>query len=57
MTAAIVCSDLSFGWPDGTPVLSGLTASFGPGRTGLIGVNGSGNPTREISDMGCWQSG
>jgi ATPase subunit of ABC transporter with duplicated ATPase domains len=45
MTAAIVCSDLSFSWPDGTPVLSGLTASFGPGRTGLIGVNGSGKST------------
>ena len=43
--AAIVCSDLSFSWPDGTPVLSGLTASFGPGRTGLIGVNGSGKST------------
>ncbi len=45
MTAAIVCSDLSFDWPDGSPVLSGLTASFGPGRTGLIGVNGSGKST------------
>jgi len=45
MTAAIVCSDLSFGWPDGAPVLSGLTVSFGPGRTGLIGVNGSGKST------------
>jgi ATPase subunit of ABC transporter with duplicated ATPase domains len=45
MPAAIVCSDLSFSWPDGTPVLSGLTASFGPGRTGLIGVNGSGKST------------
>ena len=45
MTAAIVCSDLSFSWPDGTPVLSGLTASFGPGRIGLIGVNGSGKST------------
>jgi ATPase subunit of ABC transporter with duplicated ATPase domains len=42
MTAAIVCSDLSFSWPDGASVLSGLTVSFGPGRTGLIGVNGSG---------------
>jgi predicted ATPase len=40
MTAAVVCSELSFSWPDGVPVLSGLTASFGPGRTGLIGVNG-----------------
>jgi ATPase subunit of ABC transporter with duplicated ATPase domains len=45
MTAAIVCSDLSFSWPDGASVLSGLTASFGAGRTGLIGVNGSGKST------------
>ena len=45
MTAAIVCSDLSFSWPDGAPVLSELTVSFGPGRTGLIGVNGSGKST------------
>jgi ATPase subunit of ABC transporter with duplicated ATPase domains len=45
MTAAVLCSDLSFSWPDGTPVLSGLTVSFGPGRTGLIGVNGSGKST------------
>ncbi len=42
MTAAIICSDLTFTWPDGALVLSGLTVSFGPGRTGLIGVNGSG---------------
>jgi ATPase subunit of ABC transporter with duplicated ATPase domains len=45
MTSAIVCSDLHFSWPDGAPVLSGLTVSFGPGRTGLIGVNGSGKST------------
>jgi ATPase subunit of ABC transporter with duplicated ATPase domains len=45
MSAAIACSGLSFSWPDGAPVLSGLTASFGPGRTGLIGVNGSGKST------------
>ena len=52
MIAAIVCSDLSFSWPDGVPVLSGLTVSFGPGRTGLIGVNGSGKSTllRLIAD-------
>ena len=42
---AIVCSDLTFAWPDGAPVLSGLTVSFGSGRTGLIGVNGSGKST------------
>jgi ATPase subunit of ABC transporter with duplicated ATPase domains len=45
MSAAITCSDLSFSWPDGAPVLDGLTVSFGPGRTGLIGVNGSGKST------------
>jgi ATPase subunit of ABC transporter with duplicated ATPase domains len=45
MTAAIVCSDLSFSWPDGASVLCGLNATFGPGRTGLIGVNGSGKST------------
>ena len=45
MTSAIICSDLTFAWPDGVPVLSGLTVSFGPGRTGLIGVNGSAKST------------
>ncbi|MBV9205769.1 MAG: ABC-F family ATP-binding cassette domain-containing protein [Actinobacteria bacterium] len=45
MTAAIVCSDLSFRWPDGAPVLSALNLAIGPGRTGLIGVNGSGKST------------
>jgi ATPase subunit of ABC transporter with duplicated ATPase domains len=45
MTAAIVCSDLNFSWPDGTCVLSGVTLSIGVGRTGLIGVNGSGKST------------
>jgi ATPase subunit of ABC transporter with duplicated ATPase domains len=50
MTAAILCSDLSFSWPDGAPVFSGLSLSIGSaakhgGRTGLIGVNGSGKST------------
>jgi ATPase subunit of ABC transporter with duplicated ATPase domains len=47
MAAAILCSDLSFSWPDGTPVFSGsgLNLSIGAGRTGLIGVNGSGKST------------
>ncbi|TDB84533.1 ABC-F family ATP-binding cassette domain-containing protein [Actinomadura sp. KC216] len=45
MSFAIVCSDLSFAWPDGTPVLDGLDIAFGTGRTGLIGVNGSGKST------------
>jgi len=42
---AVVLSDLTFSWPDGTPVLSGLTATFATGRTGLIGLNGTGKST------------
>jgi adhesin HecA-like repeat protein len=42
---AIVCSGLSFSWPDGTPVLRDLDVAFGAGRTGLIGLNGSGKST------------
>ncbi|TDD32385.1 ABC-F family ATP-binding cassette domain-containing protein [Actinomadura sp. KC06] len=45
MSFAIVCSDLSFAWADGTTVLDGLDVTFGTGRTGLIGVNGSGKST------------
>ncbi|WP_395110306.1 ABC-F family ATP-binding cassette domain-containing protein [Actinomadura sp. SCN-SB] len=42
---SIVCSAVSFAWPDGTVVLDGLDAAFGQGRTGLIGLNGSGKST------------
>lgn len=42
---AVVLSDLFHSWPDGAPVLSGLTAAFGVGRTGLIGANGTGKST------------
>jgi ATPase subunit of ABC transporter with duplicated ATPase domains len=45
MTTAIVCSDLSFSWPDGACVLADLTLSIGAGRTGLIGANGAGKST------------
>jgi len=45
MPSAISLTGLSFSWPDGTVVLSGLTAAFSPGRTGLIGVNGCGKST------------
>ncbi|MER5871665.1 ABC-F family ATP-binding cassette domain-containing protein [Streptomyces sp. NPDC002044] len=41
----ITCSDLSFAWPDGTPVFDGLQLAVGPGRTGLIGLNGCGKST------------
>jgi ATPase subunit of ABC transporter with duplicated ATPase domains len=42
---SIVCTDLSFEWPDGTPVFDGLNATFSTGRTGLIGPNGAGKST------------
>ncbi|MGK5553828.1 ABC-F family ATP-binding cassette domain-containing protein [Actinomadura kijaniata] len=45
MSFAVVCSDLTFGWPDGTLVLEGLNAAFGAGRTGLVGANGAGKST------------
>jgi len=45
MAAAIVCSDLSFAWPNRIPVFSGLTLASEPGRTALIAVSGSGKST------------
>jgi len=44
-TPAVICSGLSFAWPDGTPVFTNLSLTIGPGRTGLIGLNGSGKST------------
>ncbi|GAB3209664.1 ATP-binding cassette domain-containing protein [Marinactinospora endophytica] len=41
----VSCSDLSFQWSDGTPVLDGLSLTVGRGRTGLIGANGTGKST------------
>jgi ATPase subunit of ABC transporter with duplicated ATPase domains len=43
--ARIVCSHLSFHWPDDTPVLDGLSFTAGPGRTGLVAPNGAGKST------------
>ena len=45
MKSAISLHNLTFHWPDGTPALSGLTGSFTPGRTGLVGRNGTGKST------------
>src|SRR5215813_5878794 len=42
---AIICSGLTFAWPDGTPLFTDLSLVVGPGRTGLIGLNGSGKST------------
>ncbi len=38
-------SDLTFSWPDGTPVFEGLDAVLGPGHLGLVGGNGAGKST------------
>jgi ATPase subunit of ABC transporter with duplicated ATPase domains len=43
--ASLVCTRLTFAWPDGTGVFDDLTWSVGPGRTGLIGLNGAGKST------------
>src|SRR5215210_2591122 len=43
--SAITLRDLTFEWPDGTVVLSGVNGVFNPGRTGLVGRNGAGKST------------
>ncbi|WP_020120277.1 ribosomal protection-like ABC-F family protein [Streptomyces canus] len=43
--AAIVCSNLSFAWPDDTPVFQDLSFTVTTGRTGLVAPNGSGKST------------
>ncbi|HEX2314233.1 MAG TPA: ABC-F family ATP-binding cassette domain-containing protein [Thermomonospora sp.] len=45
MSPAVVLSGVTFAWPDGTPVLTGLDGTFGACRTGLIGLNGAGKST------------
>ncbi|MEU6430902.1 ABC-F family ATP-binding cassette domain-containing protein [Microbispora sp. NPDC046973] len=43
--AFIICSGLSFSWPDDTPVFSDLSFTVGGGRTGLVAPNGAGKST------------
>ncbi|MEU7751855.1 ribosomal protection-like ABC-F family protein [Micromonospora sp. NPDC049171] len=43
--AYIVCSNLSFSWPDDTPVFSELSCTVPGGRTGLVAPNGAGKST------------
>jgi ATPase subunit of ABC transporter with duplicated ATPase domains len=43
--SVITLRDLTFEWPHGTVVLSGVNGVFNPGRTGLVGRNGAGKST------------
>ncbi|MFD8571845.1 ribosomal protection-like ABC-F family protein [Streptomyces sp. NPDC059639] len=43
--ASIICSNLSFAWPDDTPVFQDLSFTVAAGRTGLVAPNGSGKST------------
>ncbi|RLV04489.1 ABC transporter [Streptomyces griseocarneus] len=42
---SVVCSNLSFAWPDETPVFQDLSFTVGSGRTGLVAPNGTGKST------------
>jgi ATPase subunit of ABC transporter with duplicated ATPase domains len=43
--SSIVCSNLSFSWPDDTPQFTDLSFTVGDGRTGLVAPNGAGKST------------
>ena len=45
LTPSVICSQLAFGWPDGTQLFDRLNWTAGHGRTGLIGLNGAGKST------------
>ncbi|MFB9908424.1 ribosomal protection-like ABC-F family protein [Allokutzneria oryzae] len=42
---SLSCTNLSFSWPDDTPVFDGVTLAVGQGRTGLVAPNGAGKST------------
>src|SRR3954447_10877599 len=42
---SVVCSHLSFHWPDDTPLFDDLSFAVPRGRTGLVAANGAGKST------------
>ena len=44
-SSTILLTDVGLVWPDGSTALTGISAAFGRGRTGLVGANGSGKST------------
>lgn len=42
---SVLVDDLTFAWPDHTPVFDRFSLHLGPGRTGLVGNNGTGKST------------
>ncbi|MGV0626009.1 ATP-binding cassette domain-containing protein [Mycolicibacter minnesotensis] len=44
-STVVTLTDVGLVWPDGSTALTGVTGSFGDGRTGLIGANGAGKST------------
>jgi ATPase subunit of ABC transporter with duplicated ATPase domains len=42
---SITLHDVVFDWPDGATALAGVSGTFTPGRTGLVGRNGAGKST------------
>jgi ATPase subunit of ABC transporter with duplicated ATPase domains len=43
--AFVVCTNLSFLWPDDTPVFTDFSCTVGGGRTGVVAPNGAGKST------------
>ena len=43
--SAVTLTDVGLVWPDGSTALTGITGTFGVGRTGLVGSNGAGKST------------
>lgn len=42
---SVTLNNLTFEWPDGQIALDGISGTFGSGRTGLVGRNGTGKST------------